>query len=42
LQQKKSKKMMDWVAEKSPTYYVKIDPAYINCEELEAWKNNSK
>lgn len=42
LQQKKSKKMMAWVAEKSPTYYVKIDPAYINCEELEAWKNNSK
>ncbi len=42
LQQKKSKKMLQWVAEKSPTYYVKIDPAYANCEELDAWKNNSK
>lgn len=42
LQQKKAKKMMDWVAEKSPTYYIKIDPAYMNCEELQAWKNNAK
>jgi peptidyl-prolyl cis-trans isomerase SurA len=42
LQQKKAKKMMDWVAEKSPTYYIKIDPAYMGCEELQAWKNNAK
>ncbi len=42
LQQKKAKKMMDWVAEKSPTYYIKIDPAYMDCEELQAWKNNAK
>ncbi|MBS1773132.1 MAG: peptidylprolyl isomerase [Bacteroidetes bacterium] len=42
LQQKKSKKIMAWVAEKSPTYYVKIDPEYANCEELQAWKGNNK
>lgn len=33
LQQKRSEKMSQWLAEKAPSYYVKIDPAY-DCEAL--------
>ncbi len=40
LQQKKSKKMDEWIAEKAPSYYVKIDPEYASCEELQNWVNN--
>lgn len=38
LQQKKSKKMESWLAEKAPTYYVKIDEQYQSCPELSVYK----
>ncbi len=37
LQQKKSQKMESWLAEKAPTYYVKIAPEYQSCPQLEVW-----
>lgn len=42
LQQKKSKKLLDWVAEKSPTYYVKIAPEFATCKQLDNYVKNSK
>ncbi|OSZ79243.1 hypothetical protein CAP35_13595 [Chitinophagaceae bacterium IBVUCB1] len=42
LQQKKSKKLLDWVAEKSPTYYVKIAPEYDSCRQLDNYVKNNK
>lgn len=36
LQQKKAQKMQKWLAEKTPTYYIKIDPAYQDCPEVQA------
>lgn len=42
LQQKKSKKLQDWVAEKSPTYYVKIEPEYMTCDKLKTYVNSNK
>lgn len=41
LQQKRAKKMETWLAEKSPSYYIKIDPAYMRCNSLQMWSNNS-
>lgn len=40
LQQKKSKTMDEWLAEKSPSYYIKIDPDYKSCSVLQVWKDN--
>lgn len=37
LQQKKSEKMEKWLAEKAPTYYVKIDEEYQSCTALRMW-----
>lgn len=34
LQQKKAKRLQAWIAEKAPSYYVKIEPEYQNCESL--------
>jgi peptidyl-prolyl cis-trans isomerase SurA len=42
LQQKKSKRLQSWVAEKSPTYYVKIEAEYQDCETLKNIGNQSK
>ncbi len=42
LQQKKSKKLLDWVAEKSPTYYVKIASEFATCKQLDNYVKNSK
>ncbi len=32
--QKKQQKMMTWIKAKLPSYYMKIDPAYQNCQNL--------
>jgi peptidyl-prolyl cis-trans isomerase SurA len=37
LQQKKLTKLQEWVKQKLPTYYLKIDPAYQNCGVLKDW-----
>jgi peptidyl-prolyl cis-trans isomerase SurA len=37
LQQKKALKMEEWLKEKSPTYYVKVAPEYLQCESLKKW-----
>lgn len=34
LQQKRAEKMNEWLMEKAPSYYLKIDPAYAECDEL--------
>jgi peptidyl-prolyl cis-trans isomerase SurA len=42
LQQKKSKRLQGWIAEKSPSYYVKIETEYQNCDALKNIGNQSK
>lgn len=37
LKQKQNEKMNTWLAEKLPTYYLKIDRDYQNCPELLPW-----
>lgn len=37
LQQKKNGEMNKWVADKAPSYYLKVDPAYRDCEEIKNW-----
>lgn len=37
LQQKRATKMNEWLLEKAPSYYLKIDPAYNKCEQLRAF-----
>jgi peptidyl-prolyl cis-trans isomerase SurA len=37
LQQKKSQRMDQWLADKSKTFYVKIAPEYANCQILKVW-----
>ncbi len=34
LQQKKAKKLDEWMAEKSPSYYLKVDEEYSNCHAI--------
>lgn len=40
LQQKKSQKMQQWIISKSPTYYMKIDPAYSGCSNMQMWQGS--
>lgn len=42
LQQKKSKKLQDWVTEKTPSYYVKVEPEYLSCEQLKKFEKERK
>lgn len=42
LQQKKMNKMQQWVQEKIPSYYLKIDPEYQDCGTLKTWLNLEK
>jgi len=37
LNQKKAQKMQEWVAQKLPTYYLKVDPEYHSCGEFKSW-----
>lgn len=37
LQQKKTDKLNSWLAEKLPSYFIKIDPEYQSCSELAPW-----
>jgi peptidyl-prolyl cis-trans isomerase SurA len=39
LQQKKMLKLQEWVKQKLPTYYLKIDPDYQNCAGIKEWLN---
>jgi peptidyl-prolyl cis-trans isomerase SurA len=41
LQQKKAQKMQAWVISKLPTYYLKIDPAYMSCTVLQQWRTDT-
>lgn len=38
LAQKKSERLQQWLQEKLPTYYIKIDPEYRSCNEFKDWK----
>lgn len=38
LAQKKNQKLEKWVMEKLPTYYIRIDPEYQACTNLQKWK----
>jgi peptidyl-prolyl cis-trans isomerase SurA len=42
LQQKKSQKMMQWVAEKLPSYYLKVDPEYQGCKGIKKWLEGTR
>lgn len=42
LQHKKSMEMEKWVAEKLPTYYVKLDPSFKECTNVKNWDNSDK
>lgn len=37
LEEKKNNTLEKWFAEKIPTYYIKIDDEFKNCEELQKW-----
>ena len=41
LAQKKNEKMMDWVTEKLPTFYLKIAPEYRTCDAIKNWVRES-
>lgn len=41
LSKKKNEHLMKWIAEKLPTYYIKLDPAYNKCDLLKEWYKNS-
>ncbi len=38
LSQKQNRKLEQWLQNKLPTYYLKVDPEYKNCGPLAAWK----
>jgi len=40
-QAKQAEEMNAWVEKKSKTVYVRIDPAYENCNSVEKWTNNN-
>jgi peptidyl-prolyl cis-trans isomerase SurA len=42
LQQKKAQKLNQWLIDKAPTYYLKVDPEYQQCEELKAFFGTAK
>lgn len=42
LQQKKARKMDQWLQEKSPSYYIKIDADYRDCPALNQWNSSAK
>ncbi len=41
LQKKKSEHIRNWVADKAPTYYIKIDEEYRQCPNLQAYVNST-
>jgi peptidyl-prolyl cis-trans isomerase SurA len=41
LSQKQSKKLEKWLKEKLPTYYVKIDPEYMKCPDMQLWNTET-
>jgi peptidyl-prolyl cis-trans isomerase SurA len=42
LQQKKAKKLDQWMAEKSPSYYLKVDEEYQSCANIQQMSNAKK
>lgn len=42
LAQKKNKKLESWLAEKLPTYYVRLAPEYAGCSEMARWQVSPK
>lgn len=41
LQKKKGEHMQNWVREKAPTYYIKIDPDYAQCPNLQMYMGSA-
>ncbi|MEI8278149.1 MAG: peptidylprolyl isomerase [Bacteroidota bacterium] len=41
LSQKQGKKLEQWLKDKLPTYYIKIDPEYQNCNGFKMWLTES-
>ena len=41
LSQKKQQKMLNWVAAKLPTYYLKLAPEYQSCSGLKDWRTST-
>ena len=42
LQQKRMQKMEDWIEEKLPSYYLKVDPQYQSCAAFKNWNLANK
>ena len=42
LAQKKQQKMLTWVKNKLPSFYLKIAPEYRECSSLKAWRTNNE
>lgn len=38
LNKKKADKLQQWIARRAPSFYVKLDPEFANCESLKVWK----
>ena len=41
LEQKKAKRMDEWIAENASSYYIRIDPDYANCSALQMISGSS-
>jgi len=41
LAQKKQKKLQDWIVLKLPTYYLRVDPEFQQCQGIKTWKSGS-
>lgn len=41
LQKKKGERMQQWVREKAPAFYIKIDPEYAECANIQIYLNNN-
>ncbi|MCB0695963.1 MAG: peptidylprolyl isomerase [Chitinophagaceae bacterium] len=41
LQKKKGQRMQEWVRDKAPTYFIKLDPEYKQCPNLQAYIESS-
>lgn len=41
LQKKKGERMQQWIRDKAPSYYIKIDPEYAQCPNLQVYSSGS-
>lgn len=41
MQKKKGERMQQWIRDKAPSYYIKIDPAYAQCPNLQMYRSDT-